>query len=154
MRAVATRHNLNVHDVSVQDLHGRLHVEQHLEMDEKLSLKQAHDVVSKLESEIRDDIPEIASILTHIERVSFQRLSVAGEQIERDARLEERLKAGPGILGMAWTLTTSKLSASRGECTSPATAPFPMTCRFPKCTMCQPRSRLDSSRKPRSCSAC
>jgi len=91
VRAVATRHNLNVHDVSVQDLHGRLHVEQHLEMDEKLSLKQAHDVVTKLESEIRDDIPEIASILTHIE--SEPATIEAGEQIESDARLEERLKA-------------------------------------------------------------
>lgn len=91
VRAVATRHNLNVHDVSVQDLHGRLHVEQHLEMDEKLSLKQAHDVVTKLESEIRDDIPEIASILTHIE--SEPATIEAGEQIERDARLEDRLKA-------------------------------------------------------------
>src|SRR5580704_13046091 len=39
VRAVATRHNLNVHDVSVQDLHGRLHVEQHLELHEELSLK-------------------------------------------------------------------------------------------------------------------
>jgi cation diffusion facilitator family transporter len=91
VRAVATRHNLNVHDVSVQDLHSRLHVEQHLEMDEKLSLKQAHDVVTKLESEIRDDIPEIVSILTHIE--SEPATIEAGEQIERDARLEERLKA-------------------------------------------------------------
>src|SRR5262249_16312226 len=45
VRAVATRNNLNVHDVSVQDLAGRLHVEQHLELDETLSLKEAHDVV-------------------------------------------------------------------------------------------------------------
>jgi cation diffusion facilitator family transporter len=91
VRAVATRHNLNVHDVSVQDLHGHLHVEQHLEMDENLPLKQAHDGVSMLESEIRQDIPEIASILTHIE--SEPATIEAGEQIERDARLEERLKS-------------------------------------------------------------
>ena len=36
VRAVATRYNYNVHDVSVQDLNGRLHVEQHLELDERL----------------------------------------------------------------------------------------------------------------------
>src|SRR5215813_14438091 len=66
VRAVATRRNLNVHDVSVQDLGGRLHVEQHLELDERLSLKSAHDQVSMLESEIREDVPEIFSILTHI----------------------------------------------------------------------------------------
>jgi divalent metal cation (Fe/Co/Zn/Cd) transporter len=67
IRAVATRHNFNVHDVSVQDLGGRLHVEQHLELDERLSLMQAHDEVSVLESEIRRDVPEISTILTHIE---------------------------------------------------------------------------------------
>src|SRR5690349_13317726 len=59
VRAVATRHNLNVHDVSIQDLDGRLHVEQHLELDEHLRLKQAHDRVSDLESEIRAELPEI-----------------------------------------------------------------------------------------------
>jgi len=32
IRAVATRHNLNVHDISVQDLGGHLHVEQHVEL--------------------------------------------------------------------------------------------------------------------------
>src|SRR5208282_4674110 len=46
IRAVATRHNFNVHDVSVQDLNGELHVEQHLELDEQLSMKQAHDEVT------------------------------------------------------------------------------------------------------------
>ena len=82
---------VNVHDVSVQDLHGHLHVEQHLEMDEKLPLKQAHDGVSMLEAEILHEVPEIASILTHIE--SEPATIEAGEQIQRDARLESRLKS-------------------------------------------------------------
>jgi divalent metal cation (Fe/Co/Zn/Cd) transporter len=90
VRAVATRHNLNVHDVSIQDLDGRLHVEQHLELDEHLLLKQAHDRVSDLESEIRAELPEIASILTHIE--SEPATIESGEQLQKDARLEERLK--------------------------------------------------------------
>ncbi len=67
IRAVATRNNLNVHDISVQDIAGRLHVEQHVELDERLSLKEAHDRVTRLEGEMRNDIGEIASILTHIE---------------------------------------------------------------------------------------
>jgi cation diffusion facilitator family transporter len=67
VRAVATRSNLNVHDVSVQDVNGALHVEQHVELDERLSLKEAHDRVTVLESEMRSEIPEIAAILTHIE---------------------------------------------------------------------------------------
>jgi len=67
IRAVATRNNLNVHDISVQDVNGELHVEQHVELDEKMQLKDAHDRVTRLESEMREEIPEIASILTHIE---------------------------------------------------------------------------------------
>lgn len=91
VRAVATRNNFNVHDVSIQDLKGRLHVEQHLELDERLSLKEAHDRVTLLESEIRDDVPEISSILTHIE--SEPATIESGDEILRDAALEKRLKA-------------------------------------------------------------
>jgi len=67
IRAVATRNNLNVHDISVQDMHGSLHVEQHVELDETMALKEAHDRVTRLESEMRSEIPEISNILTHIE---------------------------------------------------------------------------------------
>jgi cation diffusion facilitator family transporter len=91
IRAVATRHNLNVHDVSVQDLDGQLHVEQHLELDERLPLKDAHDRVTALEAEIREEVPEVSSILTHIE--SEPATIEAGDEIVRDAALERRLKA-------------------------------------------------------------
>jgi cation diffusion facilitator family transporter len=90
IRAVATRNNFNVHDVSVQDLGGQLHVEQHLELDERLSLKTAHDQVTVLESEMKRDVPEISSILTHIE--SEPATIETGDEIVRDADLEKRLK--------------------------------------------------------------
>ncbi len=90
VRAVATRNNFNVHDVSVQDLGGRIHVEQHLELDERLKLKDAHDQVTLLESEIRSDVPEISSILTHIE--SEPATIETSEAIIRDAALERQLK--------------------------------------------------------------
>ncbi|MGH9503215.1 MAG: cation-efflux pump [Terriglobales bacterium] len=102
VRAVATRYNFNVHDISVQDFQGRLHVEQHLELDERLSLKEAHDRVTILESEIRQDVPEISSILTHIE--SEPATIEAGDELLHDAKLEKRLKAvaakAPEILDM------------------------------------------------------
>ena len=91
IRAVATRHNLNVHDVSVQDLEGRLHVEQHLELDERLSLKDAHDRVTALEAEMRQEVPDISTILTHIE--SEPATIEEGDEIVRDPVLERRLKA-------------------------------------------------------------
>jgi divalent metal cation (Fe/Co/Zn/Cd) transporter len=90
VRAVATRNNFNVHDVSIQDIEGRLHVEQHLELDERLSLKDAHDQVSLLESEIRHDVPEISTILTHIE--SEPATIETGDEVVRDVALEKRLR--------------------------------------------------------------
>lgn len=78
VRAVAAHNNLSVHDVSVQDWNNKLHLEQHLEVPESLTLREAHEMVTRVEAEMRAEIPEIQSILTHIE----------GEHatIERDAR--------------------------------------------------------------------
>jgi cation diffusion facilitator family transporter len=90
IRAVASRNNFSVHDVSVQDLAGRLHVEQHLELDETLSLKRAHDVVTRLEAEIRSEIPEISTILTHIE--SEPSTIESGNKVSRDRALEDKIK--------------------------------------------------------------
>lgn len=91
IRAVAADKNLNVHDISVQDFDGRLHVEQHIELDEGMSLKQAHDQVSELEGEMRRDVPEISDILTHIE--SEPATIERPEAVVSDAELEHRLKA-------------------------------------------------------------
>ena len=91
IRAVASRNNLNVHDVSVQETHGRLHVEQHVELDENLKLKEAHEFVTEIEAEIRAEVPQIASILTHIE--SEPATIEASDEMQRDARLQGRLKS-------------------------------------------------------------
>ena len=102
LRAVATSSNLNVHDVSIQDFHGRLHVEQHLELDERLPLKDAHDRVSALEADMKSKIPEIASILTHIE--SEPATIENAEEIEENFELERKMKAAvrefPNIVDM------------------------------------------------------
>ena len=91
IRAVATRHNLNVHDITVQDFAGQLHVEQHVELDERMSLKDAHDQVTELEADMRHDVREIAAILTHIE--SEPATIEKPEELVRDADLERHLKA-------------------------------------------------------------
>ncbi|HVH88165.1 MAG TPA: cation-efflux pump [Terriglobales bacterium] len=90
IHAVAARHNLGVHDVNVQDLDGKLHVEQHLELDERLSLKEAHDFVTVLEAEMRSEVPEITSILTHIE--SDSATIEPGDTRLKNASLEAKLR--------------------------------------------------------------
>jgi len=91
IRAVATDRNLNVHDISVQDVAGHLHVEQHVELDERMTLKEAHDQVTELEAEMRHELPEIYDILTHIE--SEPATIEKPEEVFSDAELEHRLRA-------------------------------------------------------------
>lgn len=67
VRAIAQRDNLNLHDLSVYDLGSGLGVEFHLEVDEQMPLAEAHDLVSRIESQMRQQIPAIREILTHIE---------------------------------------------------------------------------------------
>lgn len=90
IRAAALKHNLMVHDVSVQDLGGRLHVEQHVELDENLPLLEAHDHVTALEEDIREAVPEISSILTHIE--SEPATIETSDEIVEDRGLERSLR--------------------------------------------------------------
>ncbi len=67
VRAVAARRNLKVHDVTLQQYDGALHLEQHLEVPESMSLRNAHEIATQLESDIRREVPGITTMLTHIE---------------------------------------------------------------------------------------
>ncbi len=82
VRAVAARANLSIHDVSLQQYNGALQLELHLEVNERLPLREAHDLVTRLEAEIRKEVPSIASILTHIE--SEPATIESPESIEQD----------------------------------------------------------------------
>jgi cation diffusion facilitator family transporter len=90
VRAVAARSNLAIHEISVQHIDGGLHVEQHLEVDETMPLRQAHELVTDLEAEMRSEVPAITSILTHIESepATIERPA----SLERDRELEVRLR--------------------------------------------------------------
>lgn len=90
VRAVAARHNLSVHELSVQHYDAKLHLEQHLELPESLSLREAHALVTTIESETRVDVPEIDTILTHIES---ERGTIELEaQRSEDAALQVQLR--------------------------------------------------------------
>jgi divalent metal cation (Fe/Co/Zn/Cd) transporter len=90
IRAVAARSNLTIHDVSVQEYDGALHVEQHLEVDETMPLRDAHSLATQLESDMRREVPAIATILTHIESepATIERPA----SLERNRQLEVRLR--------------------------------------------------------------
>ena len=91
VRAVAARHNISVHELSVQSHHGRLRVVQHIEVDENMLLSQAHGFVTGLEAEILRAVPEVDSVLTHIESEPAT-IELPEELVEEDRRIEQRLR--------------------------------------------------------------
>ena len=91
IRGVAARNNVVLHDLSVQQEPDGLRVEQHIEVAETLPLQKAHRFVCDLEAQIYREIPEIHTVLTHIESepATIERPAL----LEEDRRLEEDLRA-------------------------------------------------------------
>lgn len=100
VRAVAARHNLSVHDLSVQHADSKLHLEQHVEVPESLSLREAHALVTQIEAEMHADVPEIDTILTHIEseRGTIQNEARRTEDAALEADLRRIAHEFPAIL--------------------------------------------------------
>ena len=93
VRAVAQRSNYAIHDVSVQQVEDGLAVELHLELPEGMPLREAHETATRIEAEMRGEISEIRSVVTHLEaeestietaeRVANDRL--LGQEVSRAA---------------------------------------------------------------------
>jgi len=89
IRAIAARRGLSVHELSAQQLEGRLFIEMHLEVPEELSLREAHRRASELEEEVRT-LPGVAAtangaapvVNTHIEPLGTHIASVDGREGE------------------------------------------------------------------------
>jgi cation diffusion facilitator family transporter len=67
IRAIAERNQIPVHNISVHEDQGEIHVDLHLEVDDHLLLHQAHDLASHIEQDLRTDLPNVKRVNTHIE---------------------------------------------------------------------------------------
>jgi cation diffusion facilitator family transporter len=67
IRTVVSKNQLAAHNISVHEAKGQTYVDLHLEVDDSLSLRLAHELASRVEQELRADIPCISHINTHIE---------------------------------------------------------------------------------------
>jgi len=90
VRAVASRNNALLHDVSIEAFADGLHVEQHIEVKETMTLIEAHRFVHGLEEQIRHELPQVKSVLTHIE--SEPATIEAPVVVERNRRIEQLLR--------------------------------------------------------------
>ncbi len=67
IRTIAERNQVPVHNVSVHDDRGEIHVDLHLEVDDHLLLHQAHDLATHIERDLKADLPIVKRVNTHIE---------------------------------------------------------------------------------------
>lgn len=103
VRVAAANHGLSVHDIGLYTMDGRRHVGFDLEVDETLSLKEAHDIASVLEERLALELGPDVGIDIHIdprrnhltdgqsiEPVELQRL----QDVIQAVVLEQRLVLG------------------------------------------------------------
>jgi cation diffusion facilitator family transporter len=102
LRSLADGLGLGLHDFHAHAEHdGRYAVELHLEVDAGLTLGEAHVRADEFETRVRETLPEVASIVTHIEPLPAEvpdeenGIMRGGILRERIAALANRL-AGPG----------------------------------------------------------
>ncbi|MFZ0338348.1 MAG: cation transporter dimerization domain-containing protein, partial [Terracidiphilus sp.] len=92
VRAAAARNNVSVHELSARSHHGRLQIELHVEIEENKKLSEAHSFVTTLEAEILREVPEIESVLTHIESEPAT-IEQPDDVVVEDRRIELALRA-------------------------------------------------------------
>jgi cation diffusion facilitator family transporter len=98
IRAVAQRMGLGIHDLSALQQQGQLFVELHLEVDENLSLRDAHRQATELEEGIRELRDGPIDVNIHIEPLG-RRIATpdsgAGEMKQLSRSVEEFLNSLP-----------------------------------------------------------
>ena len=67
IRAVAYRNQMCVHNIALHERKGRVYVDLHLEVDDHLSLQQAHEMASHIEKDLHEDMPVITQVYVHME---------------------------------------------------------------------------------------
>ncbi len=96
---IAAKHGANVHHVTVNRSKDRLFVGFDLEVEEHLTIQQAHEIASRLESDMRDEFGSDTEVETHIEPLQERGIfgnDVGGEEAEKIQQMLERLAGEQG----------------------------------------------------------
>jgi cation diffusion facilitator family transporter len=92
-RVMTIAHNLGVaiHHVAVHTISGRLSVSADLEVDGTLPLRAAHDIASRLEEALRDELGPDVEVETHIEPLPADVLAGHDASVARITEVRELL---------------------------------------------------------------
>jgi len=91
--AIAARLGLRTHDTHAHEVRDRYFVDLHVEVPADLTLGQAHDRVSRLEVALREELPQVRDIHSHIEPLAAPVVPVAPLDEEEEQQLRARIEA-------------------------------------------------------------
>jgi divalent metal cation (Fe/Co/Zn/Cd) transporter len=101
--ALAARLGLHAHNIHAHEVRGRVFVDLHIEVPSDLTLGQAHDRVSRLEVALREELPDVRDIHSHIEPLAVPAQPAPHLDDEKrrqiEAQIEAIVKEVPGLGG-------------------------------------------------------
>jgi cation diffusion facilitator family transporter len=100
---ISARLGLRTHFIHAHEVRGRYFVDIHVEVPPELTLGQAHDQVSRLELAVREELPLVKDVHSHIEPLATPVAPVAslgaGEERALRARIEAVASEVEGLRG-------------------------------------------------------
>jgi cation diffusion facilitator family transporter len=96
VRLLAARYGMGAHSLRLYDVLGSRALELHVEVKDSLSLEEAHALATQFEEAVRQTLPDIAEIVTHIEPIgdaaATRQVLLAGEKqiVEAIQRIAEK----------------------------------------------------------------
>jgi len=82
IQIIAANYDVDVHDISVQDLKDKRFINFDLEVDKNLNLKKAHDKAAELEERIKEELGEDLNIVIHVEPGAIT--SAKGNELDKE----------------------------------------------------------------------
>jgi cation diffusion facilitator family transporter len=79
VRLLAARHGLAAHGIRIYEENQQRWLELHLEVDQSLVLEEAHRQATEFEKALRDEIPGLQRIVTHLEPAGDQAATIRAE---------------------------------------------------------------------------
>jgi len=91
--AIAGRLGLQVHNVHIHEVRGIYYLDLHVEVPPEMTLGQAHQETLHLEAALRDELPQVREIGTHIEPIGEAVIKGVAAGPEPKEALQEQVRA-------------------------------------------------------------
>jgi cation diffusion facilitator family transporter len=97
VRSVASRNGASAHSIRVHEVGENINVEMHLEVPETLSVGEAHEMATRVETQLHAEVDRLVDVVTHIEPVG-DRESFNPANLTENLAIREKVMALSGVV--------------------------------------------------------